>query len=263
MEFSWPPEGGNKLFYEWISSHSAYYPKTRWEYSIADQIIRSQFKHHETVNILDVGCGSGNFLQTLDYLPLENRCGLDFNESALTFCREMGFTVFQGSLEKALNVNAFNNRLFQIVTSFHCLEHVEDPIGFMRQLSQACSEHGSILVSTPASPMSIESNWFNPLNQPPHHLTKWNLYAYRKLAEMLNLKLDYYYPKASPVKQALTLLRVQKNEPTYASSKLQTYSKPFVHPIEFLKLWRQMLKRARSHPLHGADVILVEMKKSA
>jgi SAM-dependent methyltransferase len=263
MEFCWPAQGGSKSFYEWISSHCSYYPSTRWEYGIVNQIIQSRNDRVQAINVLDVGCGKGDFLRTLDNVPAENRCGIDFNELPLRSCRQRGFTVFKGSLEDALAENTFQGRNFQVVTSFHCLEHVEDPLLFVKQLSEACHEGGSIFVSTPASPISSELNWFNPMNHPPHHLTKWNLKAYQHLANMLGLQLSFYYPKANPLRQALTAVRVEEPGPKYAPTRLQSYISPLQRPMKLVKRWQQIQQRAKSHPLNGADVILVELRKNS
>jgi SAM-dependent methyltransferase len=262
MEFCWPPQGGSKSFYEWISSHPFYYPAARWEYNVVNRLIKTRLNCVDNVNVLDVGCGDGHFLSLLDFLPLKNRCGLDFNEPAINLCRQKGFSVFQGSLEEARAGNFFGGRLFQVITSFHCLEHVEDPYLFVKQLSQACADDGSIFISTPASPMSFEMNWFDSLNHPPHHMTRWNLAAYEALAKSLGLQLSYYYPPTSSLKQAVTALSLEVAGPQHARSKLQSVSCCLSHAPQFFKLWLQMRERARSHPLRGADVILVELKKT-
>jgi SAM-dependent methyltransferase len=262
MEFCWPAQGGNQSFYEWVSSHSFYYPTSRWEYSVVKRLVASGNTSPDRCNILDVGCGDGHFLSLLEFLPLDNRCGLDFNEPAIKICREKGLNVFQGSLEDALMNNSFDGRRFQVVTSFHCLEHVENPYLFTKQLSQACADGGSIFISTPASPMSFEMSWFDSLNHPPHHMTRWNLAAYQELAKSLGLHLTYYYPPTSTLKQAVAALNLKAAGPQQARSKLKSVIGCFLRGPLFIKVWNQMRERARSHPLKGADVILVELKKS-
>ena len=68
--------------------------------------------------------------------------------------------------------------LFDFVASFHCLEHVPDPRGFVAAMLAALKPGGSLLLSTPYSPMSVENHWFDPLNHPPHHMSRWNDSAY-------------------------------------------------------------------------------------
>ena len=94
---------------------------------------------------------------------------------------------------------------FPVVTSFHCLEHVSQPVEFVRELLRATARGGSLFLSTPYSPMSFETEWFDVMNHPPHHMTRWNLAAYRKLAEILGVKMRHFCP-AQPAAQAGTAI---------------------------------------------------------
>jgi len=48
---------------------------------------------------------------------------------------------------------------------------------------------GRLMISTPYSPMSLEENWFDPLNHPPHHITRWSEKPYEALAARTGLAL--------------------------------------------------------------------------
>ncbi|MFM6082584.1 MAG: hypothetical protein ACKPCI_29410 [Dolichospermum sp.] len=61
LEFSSPMQGGSSEFYTWITNHKGYYPDHRWEWQeVVNQIQKQDFN---AASLLEVGCGSGKFLE--------------------------------------------------------------------------------------------------------------------------------------------------------------------------------------------------------
>lgn len=56
-------------------------------------------------------------------------------------------------------------RRFDLVVSFQVIEHVEDPLGYLRALAAATAPGGTLVVTTPNRPMSVGEN--------PYHLREW------------------------------------------------------------------------------------------
>jgi hypothetical protein len=130
----------------------------------------------------------------------------------------------------------FRANEFAVVTSFHCLEHVDQPVEFVRGLLCATTAGGRVFLSTPYSPMSFERDWFDVLNHPPHHMTRWNLRAYQKLAEILGVQIRHYAPPAHPVKQALQAFRLRHYGPHVRVSRPRLLKDLLRHAPQFL--WR-------------------------
>ena len=259
LEFAVPPIPGNQLFYQWISQFHFYYPKFRWEY---DRVL-SRLKEAVVSNfsLLDVGCGSGEFLETFKSLGLGKCFGLDFNNVAIETCRNKGLAAFCGSIQEAIKARVLKKHQFSVVVSFHCLEHVPDPLSFLRDLLDLTAASGRIFLSTPASPMSFEASWFDVMNHPPHHITRWSLNAYRKAAEILGLNLSYYFPNTSYFRQALQIRRLKSFRKL---STIKTLIKICLSPKEgeaFLRTWFKCRQRSTQDPLNGSDVILVEFSR--
>jgi SAM-dependent methyltransferase len=258
LEFCDPPLPGNTAFYEWVSGFASYYPGFRWEYAEVARILKSENIATPDLKVLDAGCGKGDFLRALDFLPAQKKFALDLNEPAIRACRAQGFNALCGTVEPAIAAGFLKPGDFPVVTSFHCLEHVSQPVEFVRELLRATAPGGKLFLSTPYSPMSFERDWFDVMNHPPHHMTRWNLAAYRKLAEILGVKMRHFAPRNRSLKQALETFRLKAHGPNVNVSRAALLKDLLFRAPQFFAGWRQLRKRARSHENGGADLILIE-----
>jgi len=258
LQFAWPTTPGNTHFYKWVSSFASYYPGFRWEYGQVAHMLKADGYSASDFKLLDVGCGKGDFLRTLDFLPAQKKYALDLNEPAIRVCRQQGFNAFCGTVESAIAAGFLQSGDFPVVTSFHCLEHVSQPVEFVRELLRATAPGGKLFLSTPYSPMSFERDWFDVLNHPPHHITRWNLGAYRKLSEILGVKMRHFAPLNRPLKQALQTFRLKTYGPNVSLPNTSLLKDLLLCAPHFLAGWRQLSLRARNHDNGGADLILVE-----
>jgi 2-polyprenyl-3-methyl-5-hydroxy-6-metoxy-1,4-benzoquinol methylase len=259
LQFAWPMLPGNTIFYEWASSFESYYPGERWEYRKVRSILKAEKLLNGKSKVLDAGCGKGDFLQKLDFVQNECKFALDFNESAVQACRQQGFQAFCGEIETALVAGFLHAAELSVVTSFHCLEHVNKPVEFVQALLKVTAPGGRVFVSTPYSPMSTESDSFDILNHPPHHLTRWNLTAYRRLAAMLGVKMRYFVPPSGAAKRALKALWVLKHGTRQQIRKAKLLADLMHDFPAFLRQYRKHVERERTNQGIGADVILVEL----
>src|SRR5208282_6835792 len=137
-------------------------------------------------------------------------------------------------------------------------EHVSQPVEFVRELLRATARGGKLYLSTPYSPMSFERDWFDVLNHPPHHMTRWNLAACRKLAEINGVKMRHFAPRNRPLKQALQTFRLKTCGPNMHMPRATLLKNLLLHLSQFISDWNNLRARARSHDLGGSDLILVE-----
>src|SRR6185369_790269 len=86
LEFAWPLRAGNDVFYQWLAGFKTYYPAHRWEYTAVRRLIEGS----STARVLDVGCGRGDFLRSLNGVSTEKKFALDMNEPAIADCRRHG-----------------------------------------------------------------------------------------------------------------------------------------------------------------------------
>jgi SAM-dependent methyltransferase len=255
LQFAWPMLPGNTVFYKWLAGFASYYPGNRWEYRKTRTLLEAkEYAGGKNFKVLDVGCGRGDFLQSLDFLRNENKFALDLNEPAVQECRRRGFQSFCGTMETAATAGFFPSAGFSVVTSFHCLEHVTQPLAFVRSLIGAAASGGRVFISTPLSPMSFEADWFDVMNHPPHHMSRWNVAAYERLAEVLGVKMRWLAPSSSALRRALGVFRLVQYGPN-RSANWTVLSKDLL--LRFPELVRLHKMQKRRKP--SADVILIEL----
>jgi len=116
--------------------------------------------------VLDIGCGSGLFLQALQGAGYDPH-GLEVAGPVADFLHGAGFDVFHGT------VNEVPDGRFDpiICTSFFVLHHVTDPVDFLTTIRR----------KFPRASLLLTEHYFgrNPyelgsLNLPPRRLTCWN-----------------------------------------------------------------------------------------
>jgi SAM-dependent methyltransferase len=256
LEHCHPFLGGDSSFYEWITKMPDYYPTNRWEW----EVVRTRLQNaNRRISILEIGCGDGSFLSTLQPLQNIRAVGLDTTLSSVQICREKGLEVYnEDIIQYAASQRTHQNR-FDFIVAFHCLEHVDNPVELITASSLLLEQGGRILFSTPFSPMSFESLWFDPLNHPPHHTTRWNLKSYTELGSQTKLNVDFEMPKAPPlhVRLAIALnfyFNGKQNPQRTRVVLLRAFLRPYLLATE---LFRQIF-RARVNGKTAADVILVD-----
>ncbi len=174
---------GDGAFYEELAKNSYYYTKDKWEFSEALRILSDQPRD---TRILEIGCGSGEFLEMCRESGFENVSGIEFNERALSLCRQKGLDVTDQRIEDI----AASDERYDFVCAFQVLEHVPDPVGFLRDASQALSKGGKLIVCTPNAGSFLCRFQWNLLDLPPHHMSRWDESSYQKMTELLGLDLN-------------------------------------------------------------------------
>jgi SAM-dependent methyltransferase len=95
--------------------------------------------------VLEVGCGNGQTLAQLRALGWEIQ-GQEVDEKAAAQARSIfGVPVFWGPLEQA----GFQDKEFDAVVMCHVLEHVHDPLTFLRKCKRVLKTGGILVSITP------------------------------------------------------------------------------------------------------------------
>lgn len=173
---------GDSDFYKHIGrTLGGYYPDWKWENDFAIQYVGSASA------VLDIGCGNGGFLQTLQQRSGCAVTGLEFSEEAIMICQQKGLAVFDQPIEAFAREHA---GCFDMVCAFQVVEHIAQPKPFIEAALKALKPGGKLIVGVPNNdPYLFEHGKYEPLNMPPHHCGLWNVDSLRELAHLFAMSV--------------------------------------------------------------------------
>lgn len=177
----WRPEAaaGDEAFYRALSAAwPGYYRHERWEYDSVRSWLGAQDR------VLEVGCGEGWFLQSLQGC-VAAASGLELNNEAIAGT----VTQFPVRAELIAEHAAAHPAAYSAVCSFHVLEHVADPAAYLRACAAALKPGGLLIVSTPNHAAPKFRDGSDPFDMPPHHLNHFDAACYRRIALALGLQV--------------------------------------------------------------------------
>lgn len=273
LVYAWPLRPGSARFYDWVVRQPRYYRAHRWEY---DRIAAEARSFPDRAPFLDVGCGAGNLLRQLRDRSSVEAFGLDTTPHTVRLCRQAGFPAEEGTLRSHAEDPA-NRERYAGISLTHVLEHVDDPVETVKAGLQLLRPGGTLFLSTPYSPLSAEQATYDPLNLPPHHLTRWRYETYRHLAETLgNVELQVQMPERASFRHQLRAAwyaAVPSETTTMWSDAGRALSLPWVGARvgwtwltraslrAHARQWVQQRDRVGGQP--ATDVILVMLRKAA
>ena len=261
LEFAWPMAAGDAAFYDWITHLPNYYPADRWEWGEVRRRLAAQAR---PLHLLEVGCGSGDFLSSLNGIRDLTFVGLDTTEGSVAACHAKGLEVHAETLAEFEHRSPQPLQKPDVIVAFHCLEHVADPRAFIAGMCRLIAPGGRIFVSTPYSPMSFEGLWFDPLNHPPHHMTRWNRRAYTELASQLALEPTFTMPPAaSIIDRVAETFNLTLNGPQRMQSRRTILLRAARRPWHLSQEVVRQVFRERMAGATAANVILAELARSS
>ncbi|MFL5733314.1 MAG: class I SAM-dependent methyltransferase [Chloroflexia bacterium] len=121
--------------------------------------------------LLDVGCGTGNFLRLARDRDFDV-AGVDADRLAVQVARDrFGLSNTTFATVEQLIAEPPAER-YDLISLFDVLEHLADPVAVVQGLARLLTPEGYLVITVPSA-----SRWpalFDPyVDAPPHHLTLW------------------------------------------------------------------------------------------
>jgi 2-polyprenyl-3-methyl-5-hydroxy-6-metoxy-1,4-benzoquinol methylase len=163
-------------------------------------------------NILDVGYGSGKFLQHVKdkgYTPY----GIELSKKLVTFGKKLGINAY-------LSFGEFPRQKMDVVTLFDVIEHITTPYEFMIQVNKTLRKGGVLMITTPnansISAKVLKSKWW--VFGPEAHFVVYSLtslkillrgYGYKIVSTQTDTINQWFYPNNTFTKKVLNKLQYE------------------------------------------------------
>ena len=177
-----PSLAGSGAFYEALSRRDSYYPVSNEDFLRAAEFAG----RHQLSRVLDIGCGEGAFLDQLKGKGHKTH-GIELNPAGAQRCREKGHHIFS-KMHRDISLDETGGQ-FDLVSAFHVLEHVTDPVGFIKDAMRLARPGGFIAIAVPNMKGASSLVPLDPHEWPPHHVTRWRHQDLRLLAERCGLEM--------------------------------------------------------------------------
>jgi len=101
------------------------------------------------IKILDIGCGDGSYIKTINKIGYKNTYGVDFANEAIGFCKEKRVkNIRLHNMENGLPF--FENNFFDVVVMLDSLEHIKNENKILEEINRILKPGGVILINVPA-----------------------------------------------------------------------------------------------------------------
>jgi 2-polyprenyl-3-methyl-5-hydroxy-6-metoxy-1,4-benzoquinol methylase len=140
----------------------------------------------ENKSLLDFGCGAGGFL-TRARTVASRAAGVEVETRLKSHFRKEGLEVFSDIAEVKGS--------FDLITLFHVLEHMNDPITFLMRLTEILNDDGQLIVEVPSADDALLSLY---ASAPFSKFTYWSCHLYlftnatiSSIANKAGLRVNY------------------------------------------------------------------------
>lgn len=140
-----------------------YSPLTRQRYR---DLLDSWEPYRKTNKILDIGCGTGFFLEVAKEKGWEVY-GTEYTSNAIAICKSKGISMQQGKLD----ATHYREEMFDVITSFEVIEHINNPIEEVKNIHSILRKGGLFYLTTPnfnALERRILKANYNVIEYPEH-----------------------------------------------------------------------------------------------
>jgi SAM-dependent methyltransferase len=180
LEFYSPSSlAGSSELYSQLQKHSWYYTPRKWEHDVAIRDLA------DSEASLEIGCGAGEFIARARSEKNVEVHGIETNKNAAHKAQDLGLSV--EIMELGAAAMRWPGR-YDAVYAFQVLEHVPNPKEFLNWSCALLKSGGRLVLGLPNAESFLRYQ-FDPLDMPPHHMTKWNHRVLQYLPHLFPLRL--------------------------------------------------------------------------
>lgn len=186
-------------------------------------------KISKSKSLLDVGCGNNDLLIIAKKNNYDCK-GLEISKEAAQKLINQGIDVFIGTIEE---FSREVDRKYEIITLFHVLEHLYNPLHDLKRLKNFLKDDGTLIIEVPdidskKARSNIGSWW---LFQPNEHLFYFNEVSLRNIFRHLELDIMLLEKR-----EGLGLSRSKNNNDIHSHSKIKKVISIIIGKMFWLKI---------------------------
>ena len=159
-----------------------------------DPTLEPNWNHRKTISflapfagdVLDVGCGTGNFLGWAKNNGWKV-WGIDFDRNAVAAARAV-FGIENAEVSDLFGVPEAFYAKFDLVSFFDVFEHIDNHNQFLEKIHTLLKPNGYIAMSMP---YRYGARWLQPNDLPPRHLTRWDRRSLQTILKRHNFAVRY------------------------------------------------------------------------
>jgi len=102
------------------------------------------------LNILDMGCGPGYFLDEMKSREFTNVTGVTLSDGDVKLCRDKGHTVKEHDLTFLPQAQGYTDESVDFIFLRHALEHSPYPIFTLMEYNRVLKQNGLVYIEVPA-----------------------------------------------------------------------------------------------------------------
>jgi 2-polyprenyl-3-methyl-5-hydroxy-6-metoxy-1,4-benzoquinol methylase len=240
---------GNDYYKGWegMNNRLTRYTKSMKVYTFSAYFkLFSKFTHMKNKKLLDVGCATGYLLEAAKKMGCD--CyGVELSPFGATEAsKKFPGRIFNGTLEEA----RYKSESFDIITLTDLIEHVIDPVEFLKEVKRILKPGGFILIVTPDFhswwAKFMKNKWTNFKEE---HLFYFSSKSLKTLAGIVNLKTLY----EKPVSKFLSL--------EYIYSQFTVFPTPIFYHISRIFPFFPAKIRLTPFPIGTGDILMILKKK--
>ncbi len=164
-------------------SQNSRFPHLREIFEINNQRCKKILNIKPEGNILDIGCGTGLFLKTASSFGY-GTYGIDISQKAVSFAvKEFGLSAENKSIDNLVE----ENKTFDIITMWHVLEHLHNPVNELKKIKQLLAYGGILLIEVPnfnSIKFRLSKNKWKGGNHPLYHRTFFTPHSIRNTLQL-------------------------------------------------------------------------------
>jgi 2-polyprenyl-3-methyl-5-hydroxy-6-metoxy-1,4-benzoquinol methylase len=134
-------------------------------------------KNGSGLNLLDIGCGNGDFAEFADSNGF-NVIGIDIDKSSLKIAQSRGLKNAKFINTTLVEFIKTNSLCFDFISMFEVFEHVDNPNETINLISQLLKPGGYFVGSLPNENRYLAKKVNLKFALPPYHLTYWTTKAW-------------------------------------------------------------------------------------